>query len=75
MNRGSRGRLSVDSVSNIGLHYARTLREWKRKFLRNWDTIIAAKLEADYKLDSFGLEVFKRKWTCQLLHLMASILR
>ncbi|KAJ3521939.1 hypothetical protein NM688_g8948 [Phlebia brevispora] len=32
MNRGTAGRLTVDSVTNIGPHYARTLREWKRKF-------------------------------------------
>ncbi|KAF7371112.1 CFS1-like protein [Mycena sanguinolenta] len=32
MNRGSNGRLTVDSVFNIGPHYARTLREWKAKF-------------------------------------------
>jgi hypothetical protein len=67
MNRGSRGRLTVDSVSNIGPHYARTLREWKRKFLRNWDTIIAVKLEADYKLDPSELDIFKRKWICTSL--------
>ncbi|KAJ6590067.1 CFS1-like protein [Mycena vulgaris] len=63
MNRGSSGRLTVDSVFNIGLHYGRTLREWKRKFLRNWEPIIAAKLEETYKLNPADLEVFKRKWT------------
>ena len=30
--KGSQGRLVVDSVSNIGPHYARTLREWRRRF-------------------------------------------
>ena len=30
--KGSHGRLVVDSVSNIGPHYARTLREWRRRF-------------------------------------------
>ena len=29
---GSKGTLIVDSVSNIGPHYARTLREWRRRF-------------------------------------------
>lgn len=28
----SSGRLLVESISNIGPHYARTLREWRRRF-------------------------------------------
>ncbi|KAJ7038783.1 CFS1-like protein [Mycena alexandri] len=64
LNAGSAGRLIVDSVLNIGPHYARTLREWKRRFLANWDSIVAKALVEQYKLDSTGLEIFKRKWIC-----------
>lgn len=32
VSTGSQGRLVVDSVSNIGPHYARTLREWRHRF-------------------------------------------
>ncbi|KAJ7706717.1 CFS1-like protein [Mycena rosella] len=62
LHEGSAGRLVVDSVLNIGPHYARTLREWKHKFLANWDTIVAKALIEQYNLDSKGLEIFKRKW-------------
>lgn len=65
MNRGTGGRLTVDSVANIGPHYARTLREWKRKFLRNWAGTIAPALVDKYALDAAGLEVFRRKWICE----------
>jgi cyclopropane fatty-acyl-phospholipid synthase-like methyltransferase len=65
MNRGTQGRLTVDSVANIGPHYARTLREWKRKFLRNWTGTIASALVDQYGLDDVSLEVFKRKWICE----------
>ncbi|KAH9852500.1 CFS1-like protein [Lenzites betulinus] len=56
------GRLTIDSVENIGPHYARTLREWKRKFLANWESVIAAALIKQYDLDAAGLAIFKRKW-------------
>ncbi|KAK7033855.1 Mycolic acid cyclopropane synthetase [Favolaschia claudopus] len=62
MNSGSRGQLTVDSILNIGPHYARTLREWKRNFLKNWDTIISVELARAYELSAFDLQVFKRKW-------------
>ena len=64
LNKGSAGRLVVDSVLNIGPHYARTLREWKRKFLENWDGVIAKALVEQYNLDAESLEIFKRKWIC-----------
>ncbi|KAJ6455577.1 CFS1-like protein [Mycena vitilis] len=62
LNEGSAGRLVVDSVLNIGPHYARTLREWKRRFLANWEGIVARALIEQYNLDAKGLEIFKRKW-------------
>ncbi|KAJ7641185.1 CFS1-like protein [Roridomyces roridus] len=64
LNQGSRGRLVMDSVLNIGPHYARTLREWQRRFLDNWDSIVAKALREEYDLDEQGLEVFRRKWIC-----------
>ena len=65
MSTGSQGRLTIDSVANIGPHYARTLREWKRKFLANWQTIIVPALEEAYGLDQAALDIFKRKWICK----------
>ncbi|PSR78660.1 hypothetical protein PHLCEN_2v7311 [Hermanssonia centrifuga] len=36
LTHASRGTLVVDSVSNIGPHYARTLREWRARFTRGF---------------------------------------
>ncbi|KAF8508695.1 cyclopropane-fatty-acyl-phospholipid synthase [Gautieria morchelliformis] len=62
MNSGSGGRLLTESVSNISSHYPRTLREWKRKFLLNFDSLIASTLQAKYNLSDEDLTIFKRKW-------------
>ncbi|KAG5221475.1 Vacuolar fusion protein [Salix suchowensis] len=45
---GIRGRLIVDSVSNIGPHYARTLREWRKRFLANFEDVIVPALKKQY---------------------------
>ncbi|EIW80982.1 CFS1-like protein [Coniophora puteana RWD-64-598 SS2] len=70
MQKGSSGRLVTDSISNIGPHYARTLREWRRRFLKQFDSVIVPALKAEYPTVMNGLkgreeiEVFKRKWLC-----------
>ncbi|KIK57142.1 hypothetical protein GYMLUDRAFT_46375 [Collybiopsis luxurians FD-317 M1] len=76
LTAGSRGTLTVDSVTNIGPHYARTLREWRKRFLSRFDEVVVPALQAEYP-DVMGLEnktaeqrerakteieVFKRKW-------------
>ncbi|ETW81830.1 cyclopropane-fatty-acyl-phospholipid synthase [Heterobasidion irregulare TC 32-1] len=63
------GRLLVDSVSNIGPHYARTLREWRRRFIDNFHTIEEAlRREHPGAFDGPNgqteLQVFWRKWIC-----------
>ncbi|KAF8588585.1 CFS1-like protein [Ramaria rubella] len=68
LQAGSQGRLIVDSVVNIGPHYARTLREWRRRFLNRFDTVIVPALRREYPNTMGGergmreIEVFKRKW-------------
>ncbi|KAH7915484.1 CFS1-like protein [Hygrophoropsis aurantiaca] len=70
MEKGSSGRLIVDSISNIGPHYARTLREWRRRFLDRFDGVIIPALKAEHPSVMSGergrheIEVFKRKWLC-----------
>lgn len=73
MQAGSSGRLVVDSVSNIGPHYARTLREWRRRFLARFEDVVVPALRREYpevmgeKAGRRGeeeIEVFKRKWIC-----------
>ena len=71
LHLGSKGKLVVDSVNNIGPHYARTLREWHQRFLDQFDDVIVPALKAEYPSmlsKDQGLneiEVFKRKWLCE----------
>lgn len=71
LQEGSKGALTVDSVSNIGPHYARTLREWRKRFLDQFDTVIVPALRRDHPENMSGprgkeeVEVFKRKWLCK----------
>lgn len=77
LESGSKGRLTVDSVTNIGPHYARTLREWRRRFLEKFDSHIAPALMAEHADVMSGprgleeLEVFKKKWICECFHALA----
>ncbi|KAG7095596.1 hypothetical protein E1B28_006326 [Marasmius oreades] len=55
--------LNVDTIENIGPHYARTLREWRYRFERNFNTHIAPSLQAQYpSLTQEDVEIFRRKW-------------
>ncbi|KAF8842181.1 CFS1-like protein [Paxillus ammoniavirescens] len=70
MEKGSSGRLIVDSVCNVGPHYARTLREWRTRFIDRFETVIVPALKAEHPAVMNGphgreeIEVFKRKWLC-----------
>ncbi|KAF2240053.1 cyclopropane-fatty-acyl-phospholipid synthase [Viridothelium virens] len=46
---GSRNQLVVNSVENIGPHYAKTLRIWKQNFMRNFDAEIKPALQRSEK--------------------------
>ena len=71
---GSKGTLIIDSVSNIGPHYARTLREWRRRFVESFENAVVPALRKEHELRRGGkgkkvlgrdeIEVFKRKWIC-----------
>ncbi|KAG8807746.1 hypothetical protein FRC17_004282, partial [Serendipita sp. 399] len=71
LTSGSSNTLVVDSISNIGPHYARTLREWRRRFEARFEDVIVPALQEEYP-DVMGvqtgekgrreIEVFKRKW-------------
>jgi hypothetical protein len=77
LTKGSAGSLIVDSISNIGPHYARTLREWRRRFEAKFDEVIVPALRREYpevmgpQTGQKGLreiEVFKRKWICESIN-------
>ncbi|KAJ3830653.1 cyclopropane-fatty-acyl-phospholipid synthase [Lentinula raphanica] len=65
---GSKGTLTVDSISNIGPHYARTLRDWRKRFIDRFEDVIVPALKREYpevmdgKQGRKEIEVFKRKW-------------
>lgn len=73
LERATSGRLVVESISNIGPHYARTLREWRRRFVDNFAEIEQA-LRKDHpgvfdlkqgEQSAHELAVFRRKWLCK----------
>jgi hypothetical protein len=74
LTKGSSNSLIVDSISNIGPHYARTLREWRRRFEAKFEEVVVPALQFDYP-EVMGpqtgedgrreIEVFKRKWICK----------
>ncbi|GJE94747.1 hypothetical protein PsYK624_109180 [Phanerochaete sordida] len=65
---GSAARLVVESVTNIGPHYARTLREWRRRFEAGFRSIEDALKEKypEVMNDTEGgqqeIAMFRRKW-------------
>jgi cyclopropane-fatty-acyl-phospholipid synthase len=60
---GSKGKLVVDDIENIGAHYAKTLRLWKEKFLKNFDSQIKPALLREHEnMTKNDVELFRRKW-------------
>ena len=63
IDAGSKGLLTVESIENIGGHYAKTLRMWKEKFEDNFDTRIRLALIAEHQgMSEEDAALFKRKW-------------
>ncbi|KAH9949848.1 S-adenosyl-L-methionine-dependent methyltransferase, partial [Amylocystis lapponica] len=66
--RASHGRLVVESIANIGPHYARTLREWRQRFEASFEDVVVPALMKEHPGVMGGekgreeIEVFKRKW-------------
>jgi cyclopropane-fatty-acyl-phospholipid synthase len=63
----SKGTLVVESVENIGGHYARALRLWRERFLARFDDgIRPALLKEHPDMTPEDIEVFRRKWEVSL---------
>ena len=63
IEEGSRGSFVVNSIENIGPHYAKTLRIWKDNFMNNFDTRIRPALLAEHEgMNNADALLFKRKW-------------
>ena len=68
INAGSKGLLIVDSIENIGPHYAKTLRLWNEKFMQNFDTRIRPALLDEHRgMTEADSALFRRKWEVRLL--------
>lgn len=71
--KGSKGKLIVEDLENIGGHYAKALRLWREDFVKNFDAVVA---KADDKGKQIYDDVFKRKWEfCGLNRLARSTIR
>jgi cyclopropane fatty-acyl-phospholipid synthase-like methyltransferase len=69
ISSGSRGSFVIDSVTNHGQHYARTLREWRKRFEARWEPDIEPSLKRTYPdvmKDKEARDIFRRKWTFYL---------
>ncbi|MCJ1312602.1 hypothetical protein MMC25_006276 [Agyrium rufum] len=63
IEKGSKGALIVDDVTNIGGHYAKTLRIWGQNFQRNFESLIKPALLTEHEaMGVKDVEVFRRKW-------------
>ena len=67
IERGSKGTLIVDAILNIGGHYAKTLRLWREKFDKLFDSKIRRALLGEHEgMTEKDVQLFKRKWqVCQ----------
>ncbi|RDI76723.1 hypothetical protein Vi05172_g13288 [Venturia inaequalis] len=60
---GSKNSLVIDTIENIGAHYAKTLRIWKENFLREFDEKIKPALLKEHEgMTKVDVETFRRKW-------------
>lgn len=74
--QGSQGALVVDSVENIGTHYAKTLRLWKDQFMQNFDAVIRPALIAEHEgMTEADAALFRRKWEVSRTLFLVAYLR
>ena len=71
-NRGASGPATSKSCSSLECadysqpHYARTLREWRRRFLDAFNDRIGPAMRSEHpEMTDGDIEVFKRKWICE----------
>ena len=71
---GSKGRLIVDSIQNIGGHYAKTLRIWRDSFNRNFEERIRPALVREHKgLSDRDTNLFRRKWEASTIRYLRPV--
>ena len=75
LEKGSKGKLAIDSILNIGGHYAKTLRLWREKFELNFDSEIRPALLKEHEgMTDKDVELFRRKWqVCRPVQLASCV--
>lgn len=64
----SQGTLTLERVENIGGHYAKALRLWRKKFLLNFDDKIKPAMLRSYpSMSKEAIELFRRKWEVRII--------
>ncbi|KAI1790039.1 S-adenosyl-L-methionine-dependent methyltransferase [Ganoderma leucocontextum] len=58
------GQFSLEAIEDIGCHYPRCLREWRRRLDENWSETLLHSLQNRYPAlkDEKMLSVFRRRW-------------
>lgn len=63
INRGSSGRLVVEEIKSMGMHYPKALRCWKSKFQAGFPGEIMPALKSRCpEMTKIDMEIFRRKW-------------
>lgn len=63
INRGSKGRLVVEEIKSVGMHYPKALRCWNANFQKGFeDEIVPALLRTDPEMTKVDMDIFRRKW-------------
>lgn len=63
INQGSKGRLAVEEIKSVGMHYSKALRIWNENFQAEFGSKIAPALQRSHPgMTKLDMDVFKRKW-------------
>ncbi|CAN8101931.1 unnamed protein product [Discula destructiva] len=63
IDRGSQGRLIVEEIKSVGVHYSKALRCWNEKFQEGFESAVMPALRKSHPAMTIAdMEVFRRKW-------------
>lgn len=63
INRGSKGRLIVEEIKSIGMHYPKALRCWNTRFQARFEEEIRPAMKCSHpEMTKVDMEIFRRKW-------------
>jgi len=63
IDRGSQGRLIVEEIKSVGVHYSKALRCWNESFQARFkDSVMPALRKSHPKMTKADMDVFRRKW-------------